>query len=162
MCPIEQSFSNCTGSLRVVWSTVLFTSNTFLVSRANQCNRSMRCDGDLGMETKMTRLTTILLVLCAGCTTPPARANTLTARAAAVAVVRSVTLSWSFPQSLETPDLIFKLYHSTDLAVPLAQWPLYLTVPGTNRSVAVPAVEAKEFFTLTVSNYLGESGFATQ
>jgi hypothetical protein len=39
-------------------------------------------------------------------------------------------------------------------------WPLLTNVPGTARSVTVPMDQPREFFTLTASNYLGESRFA--
>ena len=75
---------------------------------------------------------------------------------------KKVQLSWKFPTNLETPDLIFKVYHTTDLTLPLRLWAVLTNVPGKSRTVEVAANQARDFFTLTASNYLGESGFATK
>lgn len=73
-----------------------------------------------------------------------------------------VILSWTFPTNLETPDLIFKVYHSTNLDLQLRQWSLLTNVPGAFRSVELLASSVEDFYVLTASNYLGESGFATR
>ena len=73
---------------------------------------------------------------------------------------KKVRVSWSFPVNRETPDLIFKLYHSNTLLRPLRNWNLLTNIPGTLRNVDLPAVKAAEFFVMTASNYLGESGFS--
>ena len=75
--------------------------------------------------------------------------------------ITAVRIVWDFPASLETPELIFKLYHSTNLAVPLRQWPLLTNIPGNVREVPVSINQPQEFFVLTASNRLGESGYAT-
>lgn len=75
---------------------------------------------------------------------------------------KKVRIGWSFPVAFETSDLVFKVYHSTDLRVPVNQWPLWTNIPGSNRFAEVSADQVQEFFVVTASNYLGESGFATQ
>ena len=60
--------------------------------------------------------------------------------------VTVVHIIWNFPVNLETPDLIFKLYHSTNLTVPLRQWPLLTNIPGHVRDVPVSVGQAQEFF----------------
>jgi len=75
---------------------------------------------------------------------------------------KKVQLSWQFPASLQTPDLIFKVYHSTNLGVPLRLWAVLTNVPGSSRTVDLLADKAVDFYTLTASNYLGESSYATK
>jgi len=75
--------------------------------------------------------------------------------------VKTVRILWTYAVAMQTPDLVFKLYHSTNLAVAVKKWPLLTNVPGTLRSVTVPVNQRQEFFILTASNYLGESKFAT-
>lgn len=75
---------------------------------------------------------------------------------------KTVQIAWSYPANSETPDLVFKVYHSTDLGVPLSQWELLTNIPGSLRSATLPANEVREFFVMTASNYLGESNFNTQ
>lgn len=75
---------------------------------------------------------------------------------------KTVTIGWSYPVHMETPDLVFKVYHSTDLRLPLREWVLLTNVPGNCRSTIVNANQPQEFFLMTASNYLGESNFATR
>jgi hypothetical protein len=80
--------------------------------------------------------------------------------AVAIPPLKRVRISWGFPSEYESPDLVFKLYHSTKLTTPLPQWEVLTNVPGNLRSTVVFADKACEFFALSASNYLGESGFA--
>jgi hypothetical protein len=73
---------------------------------------------------------------------------------------KKVRLTWNFPAFRQTPDLIFKVYHSTNLSASLRLWVLLTNIPGTLRMVDLPAVNTQEFFMLTASNYLGESGYS--
>jgi hypothetical protein len=98
----------------------------------------------------------------AATTSAPPLTSTSTTAAAVVPPPRTVQLVWSYPIALQTPDLIFKLYHSTNLLLPMRQWKLVTNVPGTARNVRVPADKLMDFFALTASNYLGESKFATR
>lgn len=75
---------------------------------------------------------------------------------------RKIRLQWDYPVEFQTTDLIFKLYHSTNLALPLRHWPLLTNVPGDWRAVEVFTERSGEFFVLTASNAYGESDFATR
>jgi hypothetical protein len=75
---------------------------------------------------------------------------------------QKVRLMWDFPVNRETPDLVFKVYHSVALRPSFRNWNLLTNVPGTFRSVDLPATQGTEFFVMTASNYLGESSFATR
>jgi hypothetical protein len=52
---------------------------------------------------------------------------------------------------------MFKLYHSTDPAVPLAQWTPLTNIAGTNLSVTLNIEPGVHCFFLTASNWWGES-----
>ena len=73
---------------------------------------------------------------------------------------QKVRLVWDYPVQRETPDLVFKVYHTG--AVELHHFLLLTNVPGNLRSVDLPVNKRMEFFVLTASNYLGESPFATR
>src|SRR5262245_38834326 len=62
---------------------------------------------------------------------------------------RTIRILWSYAVSRQTPDLVFKVYHSTDLGVAMENWPLLTNVPGSVRSVTLPASQPREFFILT-------------
>jgi hypothetical protein len=76
--------------------------------------------------------------------------------AAIAAAPQFVTVGWFYPDSGSDIDC-FKIYSSGDLAVPLAQWKLALTVPGSNLVADVPVYTTKAFYYVTASNFLGES-----
>jgi hypothetical protein len=76
--------------------------------------------------------------------------------------MKTVRIGWSYPLHFETPDLIFKVYHSTDLTISPVRWALLTNLPGYMRFVDLPAEKRQEFFVVTASNYLGESGFASR
>src|SRR5262245_53968660 len=52
--------------------------------------------------------------------------------------LKAVQIQWNFPILLETPDMIFKLYHSHDLTLPFHQWKVLTNIPGAARGVLVP------------------------
>src|SRR5262245_3460623 len=52
---------------------------------------------------------------------------------------RTIRILWSYAVSRQTPDLVFKVYHSTNLGVAMRNWPLLTNVPGAARSVTLPA-----------------------
>lgn len=123
-------------------------------------------------------LSLCLLLLLSGCAPPrprnmivmppmpPMTINRTEAHASAVAPApvtpTPVRLSWTFPTNRETPDMIFKVYHSFNLGVPVSQWGVLTNIPGSLRSLSLTASFPVELFTLTASNYLGESGYATK
>jgi hypothetical protein len=75
---------------------------------------------------------------------------------------KTVRLEWNYPIQLQTPDLVFNIYHSSHLKRSSSQWALLTNVPGDIRSVTVLADKSQDFYVLTASNYLGESKFATR
>lgn len=75
---------------------------------------------------------------------------------------KKIRLEWDYPVQFQTSDLIFKVYHSTNLSQPLRLWPLLTNIPGDWRAVEVFAEHPREFFVLTASNAYGESDFATR
>jgi len=75
---------------------------------------------------------------------------------------KKIRLSWNFPLERQTPDLVFKVYHSTNLSIPLRLWAALTNIPGTLRSVEILADKSQEFYIVTASNYLGESDYATR
>jgi hypothetical protein len=100
-----------------------------------------------------------MLIFVVGCVVPnkPAQAT----RAAIVnPPARTVTITWSYPLGLETPDLVFNLYHAFTLTAAPTHWPLLRVIPGWQRSATLNADHPQEFFALTASNQFGESTFA--
>lgn len=73
---------------------------------------------------------------------------------------KTITIGWSYPVNFETPDLVFKVYASTNLNMPLNDWALLTNIPGNCRSAILSADKPQEFFLMTASNYLGESNYA--
>ena len=69
----------------------------------------------------------------------------------------NVSLTWDYPTNAFDTNLVFKLYASTNLLLPHDQWPLLMTIDGTNRTAAIPNAQPEQFFFLTCSNYWGES-----
>lgn len=74
----------------------------------------------------------------------------------------NLTLRWSYPANELSTNLLFKFYSSTNIAQPVASWPLYATTIGTNLSLVVPvnAAEGQRYFVGTSSNWWGESFFS--
>lgn len=68
-------------------------------------------------------------------------------------------VSWNY--SGATNGLVFKLRGTNRLDVPKALWPVLTNVPGNLRSVRRLCNQPVQFYTLTASNYLGESPYAT-
>ncbi len=71
----------------------------------------------------------------------------------------AVTLTWNYAANdaddadeNNEANIVFNFYSANDLATPVSQWPLYLTVSGTNRSVTLPNDAPQRYFTATTSN----------
>ena len=79
-----------------------------------------------------------------------------------VAPGKTFRIAWDYPVTRETPDLVFNVYSTSDLSVPMRQWALRTTVPGSARSVQVLADNPQSYFVLTASNSSGESAYATR
>ena len=70
-----------------------------------------------------------------------------------------VKLSWSYPTN-ELIGTSFKLYNSTDVTIPLANWVVFTNVlEKTN--VIVKLVPNKYFFSIRASNFWGDGPFST-
>jgi hypothetical protein len=67
-----------------------------------------------------------------------------------------VTLAWD-PYPAASTDMVFKLYHSVDLAIPLSAWQVMTGVAGSSTQVTVNIMPGPHFFFLTASNFWGES-----
>lgn len=73
----------------------------------------------------------------------------------------NVTLMWDkYPTNQISPDLILKVYSSTNLAIPLSNWPLVAIVNPTNVTVTLPLDGNQRFYTMTASNWYGEGNFS--
>lgn len=77
-------------------------------------------------------------------------------------VIRTnVTLAWDpYPTNQISPDLVLKVYSSTNATAPLSTWPLLTTVNPTNSTVTLPTDAQQRFFVMTASNWWGESFFS--
>ena len=72
----------------------------------------------------------------------------------------NVTLLWDYPLAERTPDISFKLYHSTNITIPLTNWVCITNVASTATNINVKVTPGVNFFTLTASNFWGESDFS--
>ncbi len=68
-----------------------------------------------------------------------------------------VTLSWDYPAAERTPDLQFRLYHSTNSDLPLYKWTALTNTAGTNCSITLSLQPGRHFFYVTAVNWWGES-----
>lgn len=84
----------------------------------------------------------------------------LGAKAAVPTTPQLVILAWDYPTNELRAELSFKLYTSTNLAVPMTNWLVLTNVAGTNLAAAVRIEPGEHFFTLTASNFWGESDFS--
>jgi hypothetical protein len=71
-----------------------------------------------------------------------------------------VKLGWNYPTNQLSPDLVFKLYTSTNLTTPLTNWTWIGTTAGANTSMLAVIQPGAQFFVLTASNFWGESDFS--
>lgn len=72
-------------------------------------------------------------------------------------VKTNVTLVWDYPATELNTNLTFKLYSSTNITVPLTNWPVATNVPGTITNVTLPIQPGMTFYFVTASNEFGES-----
>lgn len=68
-----------------------------------------------------------------------------------------LVLTWCYSA---TNILGFKLYSTTNLNLPINQWPLLATIPPEARSFTITNDEPQRFFALTAFDATGESEFA--
>ena len=73
------------------------------------------------------------------------------------AAPKDAHFAWDYPTNELSADLVFKLYSTDNLSLPMSQWALKVTVTGTNTMVSVPMTNGWQFFYVTASNEWGES-----
>ncbi len=77
-------------------------------------------------------------------------------------VLITLLLIWFYNVSEETVDMVFNVRATTDLSLPMADWPVIASVDRTNRAWFIAPGMEQQFFTLTASNQFGESDFGTK
>lgn len=77
---------------------------------------------------------------------------------AAPALKTKVVFSWDYPTA-ELTNTTFLVWHSTDIAIPLTNWTLVASVPGSN-SVTLQTVPGAHFYVCQASNLWGVSDFS--
>jgi hypothetical protein len=63
-------------------------------------------------------------------------------------VVKTITLTWDYPQM--STEIVFNVYHSTSLMIPIKEWSLITNV--INQSCVLAMQEGAHFFSVTASN----------
>jgi len=103
----------------------------------------------------LTRTLAILFLTC------------LVAIAGPGTVKTNVTLIADYDTNAVSADLSFNLYSTTNIALPVAQWPVVTNVlypacmvNGTNVQIILPIQPGPHFYALTASNWFGESPFS--
>jgi len=66
---------------------------------------------------------------------------------------KTLKLVWNYPN--QSSNIVFNVYHSTDVTVPRYSWTLLTNVTGM--SCVVSATDAKHFFTVTASNVVSRT-----
>jgi len=79
----------------------------------------------------------------------------------------NVTFVWDAPANQSYTGLVYRIYSSTNVALPTNSWPLLAVVTnpvpinaGAQLSYSVPLVPGAYFFTMTSSNFWGASFFS--
>lgn len=76
-----------------------------------------------------------------------------------------VVIRWEYedkqyPELSYATNLWFRLFAHTNIAEPMANWPLIAVINGTNRQAKVQLAPGHYWFTMTASNWWGESVFS--
>lgn len=73
----------------------------------------------------------------------------------------TITLEWNaYPPGAITPELVLKIYSTTNPTLPLSSWPLLATVNPTNTRITLPIDYHQRFYVMTASNWWAESFFS--
>lgn len=72
-----------------------------------------------------------------------------------------ITLEWNYPTNLLCTNLWFNIYGTTNLDLPVEQWPFITNVVGTNLFANLSVVPGANFFVMTASNFWGESSITS-
>jgi hypothetical protein len=79
------------------------------------------------------------------------------------ATTKPVTFIWTPPPTngtpMSVPD-IYKLYYTTNVGQPLTNWVVLAVIPGDQTNYHTAMVPGAYFFTMTASNFWGESPFS--
>lgn len=75
---------------------------------------------------------------------------------AAIQIPQNITLIWS-QENPATTDITYKVYSSTNLSIPIAQWTLIKLVPGTNYQTTISVTPGRAWYSVTASNFWGET-----
>lgn len=73
--------------------------------------------------------------------------------------VQAITISWGNDPSFDSNGVV-RVYHSTDITVPLTNWAVLTNVQGSFTNVVIGVLPSAHFFTGTYSNFWGESDFS--
>lgn len=74
-------------------------------------------------------------------------------------VSQPVTFEWESSNEV-TPDLSFNLYKADSPTAPRSDWIKIITIPGSNTWQTVIFRPGKTYWTVTASNFWGESDFS--
>lgn len=72
-----------------------------------------------------------------------------------------IHLVWTYDTNELSTNLIFCVYGTTNISIPVEQWPMVTNVVGTNLSVALDIIPGPNFFVMTTSNFWGESSITS-
>ena len=72
----------------------------------------------------------------------------------------TVKLAFDYPDSEVTPDLVFYLYGSSSLNIPMTNWVALASTEGTNRAFTATIMPGRYYFVAIVSNFWGVSDFS--
>lgn len=79
------------------------------------------------------------------------------ATAAGMETNQVVTLEWDYPEAEVCSNMVFRVYSSTRVDLPLREWPVLTNVPAPALSVSITMEPCQRFFYVTASNWWGES-----
>ena len=83
-------------------------------------------------------------------------------------------IEWDYPTNQLSTNMVFKVYSHTNVAISVSSWPILSTVwwtnsfgitnkNGTNYAVyrfVFPVAQSQQYFSITASNWHGESDFS--
>jgi alpha/beta superfamily hydrolase len=75
----------------------------------------------------------------------------------AASVSEIVTLAWQHGASGPDPATTYRIYHSTDVALPVAQWAEVAQIAGDQTNHSLNIMPGEHFFVMNASNFWGLS-----
>jgi hypothetical protein len=67
-------------------------------------------------------------------------------------ITNFVLLTWDCPTNQPGTNLFYRVRHTTNLTLPLAEWPVWTNVTDTNLGALIQVEPGHHFFSVTVSN----------